>query len=1091
MHRRDLDEELPARSTADARCPRDVCADKCAFYVCLLCSSSFTNKRKKQHVSSARHQKNLIKLRQNNQHPANNEDAEPPTNTTNNNPIPDNNDGEVIADYSQESALPTTSTTACAQIWDSDNNNKDDHDDNIVTLADIENTRTFDPESKAPEFYFCEQMHGGQGAKFLTAKAFEVSDPAKITDQEAKFTLQITKFLNELTQDQQKTFADLMLQAVNSKNPELNIFVNTRAPTSKKDFNQFYLTGPNSVNENLPLPVVKKTQDGLHACVSLIEVIAHLCATATEVDEMSFEADLHDRDQCNAEEFDNDDNPATISTTRAACTLFVELKKDDDGQHIIHLWAKSWSDDFDPCYTKTSRNQVWLSTNTISAPRSEKKGRNTFFMALGRKGDDHSEIQEIFANDMSVLSKGDKSFFHGGLKDIFPVKAAQTCVCVDRPERAALFQIGDHNGTYSRCFGKAIQVDGKCQDNKLPSCRNCRGQRLLQHLNPPAASTSAAAASNDDRPSASLPLSIIHCEQEQCSSWNVHDTNFTCEAPKDCPIVCDQSENAPKPPLGREIDGTTGKERRLPCVNLTIPWLVQALLFAQHQVKTKYRAPDTNALRQYWNKKNLTAYLRTCGVSRSLCDSVHKSAQSHDEYPTIPPTWTHDSALLCIHFAAMHTVFLGHAKSNIEMHRKFLRANDLLAPFGKQANKYLKDVQSLRCTRFFEASPFSTSKWNTGMWVSENYLFFGRAQKLFATLPAMRKSKKAAEDEQFAKDYRVFLRFSSSALSAFNRIMKDERSVGDMDLIIKIYLDSMAEMDRLIGHVADDEEEDDQTSANEQPAKSNSTTTEKGGPNFTKSISLGLLSAAWSHWFLGPAILHWDGGWHGERKIQICKPLLDVRRSNTDWQRIVLKNLWRLETMSRLMEEIDPSSESNSRKNRELEGSLRIYSSKKELDEELARCKPLSAVLDSEGSTWLAFRPSKEEWLSDVNRAGADQPSKFSHRSATQLIKVDFDDQSGAHICDCCWFAPISLAENPANAAIETCNNMSEMDRALAHQCLLLLPLLNDEGTQYLNMCYVIGSRWTERVRSGEFRKADLDEKLFGEWLSDISNVGV
>ena len=534
IRRTDLADNLPATCIANLNCPRKACADKDTFYVCLLCKLAFANKRKTAHAKSANHLHELSKLsaddadgphrrpRKRTRKSISNDDASPSssssTNTTNNtNPFDVGDDDGVDASAASPSdepvATPTSAITdvvTLPSLLSSSNNNNNNNnsnkynddidDDNLLTkqnkdytsddgqpltfvsLEDIQATETFDPNSNAPEYYFYEQLHPGQGAKYLTAKAFELSDPAGVTDDEAKFHLRITKFLNELTQDQQHTFADLILPAANCKDPDLNIFKNTRVPTSTADFGRFYLTGPNSVNTNLPLPVVKKTDDGMHAYVSLIEVIAILCASAYEVEQLSFEADLYDKEDVNSAEFDNDDSPATISKTRAAYTLYVELKKEKDGKYTLYLWVKSWSDDFDPYNTKTSRNQVWAMSNTISAPRSDKKGRNSFIMALGRKGDDHHEIHEIFADDMETLSKGDKSFFHGGRKRILPVKAAKICTCVDRPERAALFQIGDHNGTYSGYFGMAIKVDGKCLDNKLPSCRDCRELRIMRHL---------------------------------------------------------------------------------------------------------------------------------------------------------------------------------------------------------------------------------------------------------------------------------------------------------------------------------------------------------------------------------------------------------------------------------------------------------------------------------------------------------------------------------------------------------------------------------------------------------------------------------
>ena len=39
-------------------------------------------------------------------------------------------------------------------------------------------------------------------------------------------------------------------------------------------------------------------------------------------------------------------------------------------------------------------------------------------------------------------------FYHGRLKCIIKVKIAKLLLCVDRPERTSILQIGDHNGTF-------------------------------------------------------------------------------------------------------------------------------------------------------------------------------------------------------------------------------------------------------------------------------------------------------------------------------------------------------------------------------------------------------------------------------------------------------------------------------------------------------------------------------------------------------------------------------------------------------------------------------------------------------------------
>ena len=75
--------------------------------------------------------------------------------------------------------------------------------------------------------------------------------------------------------------------------------------------------------------------------------------------------------------------------------------------------------------------------------------------------------------------------------------------------------------------------------------------------------------------------------------------------------------------------------------------------------------------------------------------------------------------------------------------------------------------------------------------------------------------------------------------------------------------------------------------------------------NFCKSNSLGILAVAEAHHYLGPAMLHWEGGWAGERKIQQAKPLLSIKRATADWRRIVLENLWRENTLSGLIERMN------------------------------------------------------------------------------------------------------------------------------------------------------------------------------------------
>jgi len=1079
-----------------------------------------------------------------------------------------------------------------------------------TTLEAIVQSGAFPVDSKSPEFYYFESQCPGQGAKYLAAKPFDVP-PERLSNEEAEFHLRITKFLTRLTRTDQEELAYCMFHARNSGDESLSIFKATRPPTSTDDFKEFYMGGKKSVTKHLPTPVVNKTPDNNHSYVTLTDVIQNMLAASTSVDQFQFETNMQ-------EDFFEDDGRPTISKTRAAYSLYLDLKKDEGPGFVLYLWIKHWCDDFDPNNTKQSRNQVWLLTSTICPPRDENKGRNTCFMAIGQKGDDHQEIHELFEQEMKELSVSGRMFYHGGRKEFLKVKAGTVCVCVDRPERASLYEVGDHKGTYSTYWGHAVDVDGKCEDNCLPSCPFCRRQRLIN-----------ARIVSDECPA-----------ENKCVSWNVMDSKFTFKAPTGYPTVCDKSEGAPLAPVGREITETD--DCRLPCVYLTIPWLRQAVVFAHHNMQTR-RTPRST--KKFWTKANLVAYLRTCGISAKMYDSVYESAMQKSTKVPMPITWGADNALRLTHFAAMHMLFLGHGKSNYNMTMKFHSKYSILATVGKQTNIYLRDIQALRCNRFFDAQPLSTSKWGTGVWVSENYLFWVRTVNFFCTLPSIVNNKTHATKPEFQKDVRMLHRFCSSSLAAISRIMTDKKSVGDMDNVAKIYLDTMVEMDRWLvkeGLTSDDpndsfvaagtddlqasnsaaqpegdgapasdlastdkgqarasssaahqsnsgnnaahqpnsstapanssaaraisasdgapvnntaarptkrkrkkkkappsansgaalgnsasvgapannmEEAPVNNTAAQQPSKKRRKNKKKATPsanssaalansatdgapanntddeqpkekkkrrkrapvynyNFRKSNSLGILAVAESHRYLGPAMLHWEGGWAGERKIQQAKPLLGIKRATADWQRIVLENLWRDNTLSSLIGTLSSDQGATTDSQREIEGSLKVYSNVSVLTKELERCKPLSGMLAQDGTVWVGYRPTKEEFLLDE----AKPTNSAWSRSAIQFLNLQFDDEgAGRLVSDLCWFAPIAVVHGKTL----TLGNPGELKDHVA-QYVLLLPRLGDDD-KYQNMFYVVGSNWTQRVSSGAFEQPQLSSALFEDWTTMMS----
>ena len=268
----------------------------------------------------------------------------------------------------------------------------------------------FYTDSNASPFYWSEHQLPGSGVRNLTAKAFSLHTE-QVTNAEAWFSLTILNLLIQLTESQRELFAQCMLNAANSNHPQVSIFGHTHVPTPVEDFQKFYLSGPNTVVPNLPHPIPMTTADGTHAFVGLTDLLANELARATAFDKFYFESNVQLLPK----------HLPTLSTTPSAYQLFLDLKEADDDQYILYLWYKEWSDDFDPNKTKSSRNQVWSNTFTICPENRESQGRNSYFMSLSCKGEDNSEIEMRFHNELNTLSNEGKMFYHGGLKCIIKV----------------------------------------------------------------------------------------------------------------------------------------------------------------------------------------------------------------------------------------------------------------------------------------------------------------------------------------------------------------------------------------------------------------------------------------------------------------------------------------------------------------------------------------------------------------------------------------------------------------------------------------------------------------------------------------------
>ena len=112
----------------------------------------------------------------------------------------------------------------------------------------------------------------------------------------------------------------------------------TRVPTCVEDFNDIFLKKSSSILQNLPHPVVNETQDGTHAFISLIDLLANEMAEATSYDKFKFER--HNENDIKIH--NTSDEISTVSNTKSAEKLFWEIYESEveQGTYIMYLWLK-------------------------------------------------------------------------------------------------------------------------------------------------------------------------------------------------------------------------------------------------------------------------------------------------------------------------------------------------------------------------------------------------------------------------------------------------------------------------------------------------------------------------------------------------------------------------------------------------------------------------------------------------------------------------------------------------------------------------------------------------------------------------------
>ena len=288
----------------------------------------------------------------------------------------------------------------------------------------------------------------------------------------------------------------------------------------------------------------------------------------------------------------------------------------------------------------------------------------------------------------------------GRRKSTIHVKIGAVANQADRPEKSQSLQLA-LLGTYDRIASWAADVD----HNVLPDCNACHKKR-------------------SERISfAGLGSATMDRTCGRCCQWDLTSDSPALKRIKPPELYPKNTDDgAPPAPEGRVV----GEKHIIP-VEQSFPWLKSCVHYAAYHVN-----------KGMWNKGVMTAYLRTCAISRRVRDHlwhVLKADENNlspigenEEYNDddeidggyapitsgngdyVPKIWQSQLNINSYVDCGMHLIFHGVLASMVEVLDSVFTDLKLGSKFENSVNAYLLEVESLRL-EWCKAKPMPKKQW--------------------------------------------------------------------------------------------------------------------------------------------------------------------------------------------------------------------------------------------------------------------------------------------------------------------------------------------------------------------------------------------
>lgn len=498
-----------------------------------------------------------------------------------------------------------------------------------------------------------------------------------------------------------------------------------------------YKEGTNAIVNVVPTPTVYKHVETDSAYVLLHEVLSlylpyGLLKASKTPDAIHLELQSKN----------NTGETSTFWQTHQATKLLYENENSGSGRTGCEATTEKlliclWSDGCDPnARNKTNRGSMHITTASILCRDNRNDPNNTFVLAMGREGADHSKVRELIYSDIKKLESTHKFFDGSKLVD---VQVLLFCHLADRPERSETTGFGSHMGKLTQRWGHVSVIP-----IELPSCQHCFANRMNC-------------------------ISTSLCTDQACLDWNFDDIHITVD------------KEFPEEFI--EING--GK--------------IRSSHFSFQNAFDACQLSSSKLLGGEWGVQKSRSFLLHQGVNNKVIDKIIENASSDDPKSVeniCPPIWKPKLNYTLNSYvpAIMHLCFLGVTSTVGSVLR------DTFVNFGKftkfREHDVMKPLRNFSLS-WCRAWTYGSNKTPYGPWTGENYLAYSRIFKCVYSVSTSLLTENQQDYERL-RVANLLRRTAASLNAMLSRIMQPAVTdilVEDTDRHIKLFLSLITELD--------------------------------------------------------------------------------------------------------------------------------------------------------------------------------------------------------------------------------------------------------------------------------------------------------